>query len=235
MRDLTRWIGLVLLIVTASQPALAADEEKSEDRLRLESFQRVAFGWFMDTRCANLSAAEAIAFEWHFETAFGVFKDEANLVDIAEIIRESAEEAASSGRYDCTPEMAELTRNASTEAGQLVAALGKGPFDIHTSYPELLSAYLANAAAAAAIESRCALLAPPRRRLLIEGYQDAAQQVTERFGPQAVERAETAAKATAATIARAHCTEAMRPFLASLFTDLERLRRGLVRLDAADP
>lgn len=235
MRDVTHWICALFLVVAAPWSAFAADDEKSEAKQQLESFQRVSFGWFMDTRCAYLSAAEAIEFEWHFETAFAVLKDEARLVDIAEIIREAAEEAASSGRYDCTPDMAELTRRASAEAEQLVAAFGKGPFDLHTSYPELLSGYLANAAAAAAIESRCALLAPPRRRLLIEGYQEAAAQVTERFGPQAVERAETAATAAASTIARAHCSEAMRPFLASLFTDLERLRRGLVRLDAVDP
>lgn len=234
MKHVTRCLVLVALIWAAQVPGPAGAQETSELKQRLESFQRVSFGWFMDTRCAYLPAAEAIEFEWNFETAYAVFKDDSRVVDVAEIIREAAEEAASSGRYDCDAEMAALTRRAQDEAGRLVAVLGHEPFNGDTSYAELLSGYLANAAAAAAIETRCALLAPQRRRLLIEGYQEAAAEVTERFGPQAVERAETAASATASTIARAHCSEAMRPFLASLFTDLERLRRGLARIEAAE-
>jgi hypothetical protein len=213
----------------------ASADEKSETRQRLESFQRVAFGWFLDGRCGFLPAVRAIEFEWNFETAYNALKDAEETVDIAEIIRESAEEAANSGRYACDAAMGDITDKAMTESRRLVAALSRPPFDAETSYPELLSAYLANAAAASAIEARCNLLAPERRTALFEGYKAAAAEVRARFGDAAVERAETAAKATAATIARAHCTPSMRPFLASLFTDLERLRRGLTRLQAASP
>ena len=137
------------------------------------------------------------------------------------------------GRYACDAEIGDLTRGSVTEGPKLVAALAHEPFDPATSYAELLSGYLANAASASAIEARCALLAPPRRRQLIDSYNEAAAEVTERLGAEALERAETAAKATASTIARAHCSEAMRPFLNSLFVDLERLRRGLSRMRAA--
>ena len=225
-------VGVVLTALAGALPALAQD--RSETRANLEAFQRVSFGWFMDSRCAFLSASEAIELEWNFETAFASFREDERLVDMAQIIREAAEKAASSGQYDCTETMAALTRKAKPESAALVTALGKGPFEAESSYPELLSAYLANAAAAAAIESRCSLLAPARRKLLFDGYKEAAAIVSERFGPQAVERAETAAQSTASTIARAHCSGSMRPFLTSLFTDLERLRRGLLRLEAAE-
>lgn len=211
----------------------AGASEKSEVRGQLEAFQRVAFGWFLDTRCGFLPAADAIKFEWNFETAYAALKDDQRTVDIAQIIRESANEAVSSGRYACDGDLGDVTRASAEEAPRLVAALARPPFSAESSYRELLGGYLANAAAASAIESRCALLAPARRKLLFDGYNAAATQVTALFGAEAVERAETAAKATAATIARAHCSEAMRPFLASLFTDLERLRRGLSRLEAA--
>lgn len=230
-----RLIALCLAGAGVLVSLAAAAEEKSETRQRLESFQSVAFGSFLDSRCGFLSAHQAIEMEWSFETAYDALKSDVRTADIAQIIRESASEAAASGQYACDSQMAEVTAAALPESRRLLAALSRPPFDEETSYPELLSAYLANAAAASAIEASCRLLAPDRRAQLFDGYQEAVEKIRERFGEEAIERAETAASATAATIARSHCSRSMRPVLASLFTDLERLRRGLTRLEAVSP
>ena len=146
----------VLLIVLSLSFAFQAQaQDKSKLRQNLESFQRIALAAQMDARCGFLSAPQAMELEWGNETLYDALKAQDKTADMANAIRESAREAATSDRFACDANFAELTRNALPESRALLGALDQPAYDPQASYPALLSGYLANAAAAAGIMSGC--------------------------------------------------------------------------------